>query len=475
MQEIENNGTRVSTERVNDRQSQQSNGFFDTSQPEFAAPRPAATRTRKSWKRRLVSWCLILLLVAIGLSVFYLLIRVNAVNVRVQAESKPAPQPGNADKNSNSSENVLSAEAINIARAAIESDAPGTDTKKAQTAKEAEGPVTSPAKNLSYSERRPTDAPVNKPDENDSDSRRSSPSRSEEKEALQSRANQTESLFVDDARPTRSLPVPVVQPTTLNLNAREKNATSRMPSASMPLAPIPPFGTMLPVRTRGVILSVRNNSYARLELTRDCQGEGWSISKGTLLVGRVNGAEDDRAFINVVGYIDAKTNRLVKMKGEVIGSDGGSGIQGKRIVLDQNRLKRTLSKIGSTGLQLAGSMAGALVGRGTVVLNGSGYRLLNPISDDAELYVSGNQQKRSPIRVEAGQAAYVMVADLPLEMSSRESQAEEESVVGKSLTDREVMELIVVGTLEDIRAAEPLMTEEQKRLVLKSKALEPER
>ena len=50
-----------------------------------------------------------------------------------------------------------------------------------------------------------------------------------------------------------------------------------------------------------------------------------SCRKEQLLIGRANGSEHDRAFITVIGYIDPRTNRLVKMSGEVLGSDGGSG------------------------------------------------------------------------------------------------------------------------------------------------------
>jgi hypothetical protein len=225
---------------------------------------------------------------------------------------------------------------------------------------------------------------------------------------------------------------------------------------------------MLPVRTRGVIFSLRNDTYARLELARDCQGDGWSLSKGTLFVGRVSGSEQDRAFINILGYIHPETNRLVKMSGEVIGGDGGAGMQGKRIVVDRHRFKQTLSKVASSGLQVAGMMAGALTGRGTVVVNGAGYRVLNPITDEAGRIVNGGDDKRAVVRIEAGQPAYVMVSDLPSEVQGVDAPGVELSSVATSLTDREVMELIMFGTPEDIRAATPLMNEEQKRLVLKS-------
>ena len=86
------------------------------------------------------------------------------------------------------------------------------------------------------------------------------------------------------------------------------------------------------------------------------------------------------------------------MSGEVVGSDGGSGMQGKRIAVDRNRLKQTLGKVASNGLQVAGMMAGALTGRGTVVVNGAGDRVLNPITDDAGRLVNGDADKRSFVK-----------------------------------------------------------------------------
>jgi hypothetical protein len=183
----------------------------------------------------------------------------------------------------------------------------------------------------------------------------------------------------------------------------------------------------------------------------------------------VNGSEHDRAFINIFGYIDPGTNRLVKMTGEVVGSDGGSGMQGKRIVVDRHRLKQTLSKVASNSLQVAGMMAGALTGRGTVVVNDAGSRVLNPITNEAGQLMNGADDKRSFVRIEAGQPAYVMVSDLPNEIEGVDAVGQNIlATPSNSLTDREVMELILFGTPEDIRAASPLMNEDQKRMVLKS-------
>ena len=71
--------------------------------------------------------------------------------------------------------------------------------------------------------------------------------------------------------------------------------------------------------------------------------------------------------------------------------------------------------------------------------------------------------------MEAGQPAYVMVADLPKEIRAVDAPGEDELArAATSLTDREVMELILFGTPEEIRAALPLMNEEQRGMVAKT-------
>src|SRR4030095_2548594 len=134
-----------------------------------------------------------------------------------------------------------------------------------------------------------------------------------------------------------------------------------------------------------------------------------------------------------------------------------------------NRFKQTLSKVASSGLQVAGIMAGALTGRGTVVLNGAGYRVLNPVTDEAGQFINDGTGKRTFVKVEAGQAGYVMVADLPKEIRAVDAPGEDElSRVATSLSDREVMELIIFGTPEEIRAALPMTNAQQKEMVAKS-------
>jgi hypothetical protein len=473
MSETNGNRGHLSVGVIEDTVQDEGSSFYDPANPIFAPPKSEDMRNKKTWKRKLVTWCLVLFLIAGGVLALYLLLRVKQVNVRVQADPRRETTTAKAELSPNNSENGLSAEAINIARQAIGTDSPtaANATSTSATSTASPSPSADISRVLSFTDNSPAYSHANDVSSTNVTSNQTSASETQQQarefsvSALQSRANPTQTLFVEDSPAKRASGPQPSSPSTIRL---DKKALSNDASKTAPPAVLPLFGTLLPVRTQGVIFSLRNNSFARLELARDCQGEGWSLPKGTLLIGRVSGSEYDRAFINIQGYIDPRTNRFVKMTGEVLGSDGGSGMQGKRIVVDRNRLKQTFNKVASSGLQVAGMMAGALTGRGTVVLNGAGYRVLNPVTDEAGRIVNVDA-KRSFVKVEAGQPAYVMVADLPKELHAIDAPGEEEFAQSvMSLTDREVMELILFGTPDDIRAALPLMNDEQKQLVVKS-------
>jgi hypothetical protein len=437
-------------------------------------------------KRSLIKWCFILLLIGGGALALYLLVKVNRVPVKVQADAASSEaQRNKARTEGNNSENNLTAEAITIARQASGNDVSATNNAQ-PNASPNPSPVPSPAqrftaeRSLAFTGNM---SPVNESfgntggngDAKEQQGGNLNPAQLKAADQIaatvnQSHANVTQSIFIEDVQP-RLL-------STQTISSSRTKASDKSPSDKAKTAPavLPPFGTMLPVRTQGVIFTVRNNSFARMELTRDCAGPGWSLAKGTILVGRTSGGEYDRAFVNIVGYIDPRDNKLVKLSGDVLGADGASGLPGKRIGVDRNRLKQTLSKVASSGVQVAGMMAGALTGRGAVVIDGAGYRLTSPITDEARGMLGNGSDRNSFVKVQAGQAAYVMVADLPRsEMGVDAPGANEITNAAHALTDREVMELILFGTPEDIRAATPIMSDEQKQLVLKSLTPEVEK
>src|ERR1700682_1504531 len=74
--------------------------FYDSTNPTLAAPK-AEPKSSKGWKRKLIGWSFVLLLIVGGGFALYVLLRANRVNVKVQADSrretnseKPQPSPG---------------------------------------------------------------------------------------------------------------------------------------------------------------------------------------------------------------------------------------------------------------------------------------------------------------------------------------------------------------------------------------------
>ncbi len=461
------------------KQSQTTDAFYDSNDPVLKPAKEIDPTKKKSWKRKLVGWSFVLLLITSGAVVLYLVLRVNRVNVRVQADSRSNTQADKPKGESNNSENGLTAEAINIARVASGEDTARVNTMTAapspgSSATPSPSPGTNVARDLSFTGNSPAYAQFNDTGSTNAGSNSQSNVTTQLKNEagsvseVQSHANTTQTFVVEDA-PIKLL-FTAAQNTPNQSRFGKKMATTAV--VKTPPAVLPPFGTMLPVRTQGVIFTLRNDSYARLELTRDSVGEGWTLPKGTLLIGRTTGGEYDRAFVKVIGYIDPRDNKLVKMTGEVLGSDGATGIPGKPVGADRNRLKETLRKIASSGMQVAGTMAGAL-GRGTVVIDSAGYGGFDPFSDERRRTAGSGNDKKTFIKVAAGQAAYVMVADLPKSVQAIDAPGSDElAQAALSLSDREVMELILFGSPDEIRAAMPLMTDEQKRLAAKTIAPE---
>lgn len=456
---------------------QSANAFYDRSNPLLAPPRQIDKAKQKNRKRKLIILCLVFVLLAGSGWALYRLLKVDHVNVKVQADARRDAQNAKAKGDSKSSESSLSTEAVNITRTALGSD----NAPLGNTGTPSATPITS---ELNSTASAPLVLPslsgtVNPPAASDNGStsaRTSSASstaaapdqpnsgtNSAAQELAQSRANPTQTIYVDDS--------PAKGSATLAINRPPSRVdTKGTPKPVVSPAVLPPFGTMLPVRTQGVIFTLRNNSYARLELVRDMKGAGWSLSKGTVLIGRASGSEYDRAFINVIGFLD-RDNRFVKMSGEVLGSDGGSGVQGKRIVIDSGGLKRALGKIASSSVQAAGMLVSGFGGQRTVIVDGAGSRIINPLTDEASRAVGeASGDKRAFVKVEAGRPAYVMVADLPKDRPAIDAPGDDELPHSTSLTDRELMELLLFGTREEITAGIPLMTDEQKTLVLKTPA-----
>ena len=261
-----------------------------------------------------------------------------------------------------------------------------------------------------------------------------------------------------------------VRPNSRPLSAREMKAA--------PTVVLPSFGSMLPVRTIGGLYTLRSGALTRLELTRDMNGNGWSMKRGTILVGASKGGDYDRAYVSIVGFIDPQSGKLVKLGGDVLGGDGGAGLKGKRRQLDGG-WARVLGQVGTAALNVTGALVGGR-GNGTVIISdGLRTRAVNPVTDEISGVIGGQidqKQRRGFVEVVAGTPGYVMVTDLPAMIKGTEASPEldgdslallsdvDATRPATGLSERELAELLANGSPEEIRAAMPRMSSEMRKI-----------
>src|SRR4051794_5109692 len=89
---------------------------IDLNNPVLQPPNDTYAKKKSTWKRKLIGWSILLLLICAGVGALYLLLRVKRVDVTVNANSRrhtPSLKPQSEVTQSDSS---LTAEAIDIAR-----------------------------------------------------------------------------------------------------------------------------------------------------------------------------------------------------------------------------------------------------------------------------------------------------------------------------------------------------------------------
>lgn len=203
-------------------------------------------------------------------------------------------------------------------------------------------------------------------------------------------------------------------------NASAKDERTRGPEAESPKPPSAiaaspgkiPFGTMLPVRVIGSIYTLRNSDgFVRMELTRAVEGKGYAYPAGTMIVGNVRGGESVRAFVTIVGLIDPVSGELVKFSGELLGPDGGSGIEGKRRNLT-SQWARFFRGMKDTAASVLGSV-GAIRSGSTVILSEPLRRGTESMTEDLSGAILKNDREDTFLEVPAGSNGYVLVTSLP--------------------------------------------------------------
>lgn len=236
----------------------------------------------------------------------------------------------------------------------------------------------------------------------------------------------------------------------------------------------PSFGSVLPVRTLGATVTLRQGGLARLELTRDVEGRGWSLRRGTVIVAVTRGSELDRAYYEAIGFIDPQSGRLVRVGGDVLGTDGASGIRGKRRHMT-SAWARAFGSVARTARGVAEGAARAWV-QGRV--SGGQTIVIPDVTPGLPLasQFAGTTSDRTFVEVRAGTLAYVLISELPSEIRGVEAVASldpdeiaEYADIAKAnaatgLADEELSSIVATGSAEEIRAAMPRMTADMRRL-----------
>ena len=239
---------------------------------------------------------------------------------------------------------------------------------------------------------------------------------------------------------------------------------------------------MLPVRTLGAVFTLRADSYVRMQLTRDMEGRGWSLRRGTEFYGIVRGAdiETGRAYIALVGFVDTNTNRLVRLQGNVLGGDGADGVRGIKHKLDSG-WSRALKLAGAGALDALSNIA-AGIGRRPLyvgdIYGSAAPRAVSPIAQEVSGISNGNGRRASGfVEVPAGTSCYLLVMTSPREIQgvdadvSQPTTSELERLSDSSqpraqgqMSEQELAELMTNGSPDDIRRALPRMSPEMRRV-----------
>lgn len=240
---------------------------------------------------------------------------------------------------------------------------------------------------------------------------------------------------------------------------------------------LPTFGTMLPVETIGSLYTLRAGALVRMQLTRDVSANGWSMKRGTVLVGSTKGSDVDRAIVSLVGFIDPHTNKLVRLEGDLLGGDGALGLKGKRRRVDAG-WTRVLSRLVTAGAEIAGAFLSGRDRDTVIISDGVRTRTVNPITDEISGVLGSELERdksRSFVEVGAGTPGYVLVTELPSQIEGANSiPASDDSLSSLTnvetprpstgLSERELADLLANGSRAQIMAAMPRMSPEMRKI-----------
>ena len=448
-------------------------------QQEEAFHRADEEKKRKRRRHRRIAIALILMLLSAVAGFALMLYRPHSTTVEYRQETKQPgvlpPRPNETTTRDNRHEQaILEVQRLNktwqAQNAQQQAATAGTNPQKlgndsgAQTTGESQQPFIIPAS---------SSATHNSSSSEKDSSTTSSVPRPNDPRSLRSQRNSETSLYVGEGSNERGQPTPRSLEGAMTKALAPKNESTAMAVVA------PPFGSILPVRAIGGLYTLRSGALARFELTRDMFGNGWSMKRGTILVGNTKGGEYDRAYVSIVGFIDSQSGKLVKLGGDVLGGDRAAGLKGKSKQLD-SRWTRVLGEIGNAALNLTGAILGGRSNGTVIISDGARSPLINPISDELSGVLgspSDRNRRTSFVEIVAGTPGYVMVTDLPAEIKATDAnELNEQSLAtladidsirpATGMSEREFADLLANGSLDEIKARLHRMSTEMRKIAL---------
>lgn len=248
---------------------------------------------------------------------------------------------------------------------------------------------------------------------------------------------------------------------TIVENLENPNKNEKIPPIK--LEKRPPFGTMLPLQTLGAIDTLGNTPLIRMVLTRTMNGTGWELERGTVFIGRATGGRGNRAFVQMIGYLDNEKNALVRIGGDLQGVDGASGLLGEKKKIG-SRWLNVVREVANKAYQTANTWIGSR--------NGSGTNIMLPSQNDLGMPVT-NGNNIEYVFVRPSSFGYFLVNDLPPETPSESaplSNTMQENPVddtpeSKYLSETEVINLVSRGNVEEIKKAMPRIRPEYRNSI----------
>lgn len=231
---------------------------------------------------------------------------------------------------------------------------------------------------------------------------------------------------VPDDVSVRYAPVPgAARVSAAASGATREGGAGTSPGGVKVVGVVPPFGSKVEVEVAGAFFApASEGSLVVMRVKSDAGGEGWSLPRGTLVVGRVKGVvANSRVDVAAFGYLE--NNKLVRFSGVLLDENEAAGLPGE--IKNKDGL---LKRFGRAALRGVSGLSYAY--------RGIPYGVIPDVQG-----VSGQSgENKTYVMVEAGVAGVVFVTGLPSEAEGREAEPGSPAALAMGELSPQEMELL---------------------------------